>query len=188
MVKCGTLYKTVKYITKYSTCVLLCCFVQCVQDVVVERGAGFEQQYGRRKRILQRRKKAHWPADVSAFGFLARKEQLRAPLNEAGSHPINCLVQWKSCSLSETFPHSALLSGAALACTGSNGSDFLKIVCHLQTKSLCLNGWLCPHQPVCTRVQACVCVPICFHVRRNVCCVPGLSQVWGSDAHFPWGS
>lgn len=33
------------------------------------------------------------------LGFLARKGQLRVVLNEAGSHPINCLVQWKSCSL-----------------------------------------------------------------------------------------
>lgn len=34
-----------------------------------------------------------------SFWVLAKKGQLRAALNEAGSQPIKCLVQWESCSL-----------------------------------------------------------------------------------------
>lgn len=47
----------------------------------------------------RRRNTGSWASRCFSFGVLARKGQLRAALNEAGSHPINCLVQWKSCSL-----------------------------------------------------------------------------------------
>lgn len=45
-----------------------------------EEGTGEEEQ-------------GSWASRCFSFWVLARKGQLRAALNEAGRHPINCLVQ-----------------------------------------------------------------------------------------------
>lgn len=57
-----------------------------------------EQNQGR-KRVQLEEEQASLASRCFSFWVLARKGQLRAALNEAGSHPINCLDQRKSCSL-----------------------------------------------------------------------------------------
>lgn len=63
----------------------------------LEEGTGEEEQ-------------GTWASRCFNFWVLARKGQLRAALNEAGSHPINCLVRWRSCSLDGAAQKNAHLT------------------------------------------------------------------------------
>lgn len=45
------------------------------------------------ERVQREEERGSWASRCFSFWVLARKGQLRAALNEAGSHPINCLVQ-----------------------------------------------------------------------------------------------
>ena len=45
------------------------------------------------ERVEEEGEHGSWASRCFSFWVLARKGQLRAALNEAGSHPVNCLVQ-----------------------------------------------------------------------------------------------
>lgn len=67
-----------------------------------------EQNQGHKK-VQLGEEHGSWASRCFSFWVLARKGQLRTALNEAGSHPIKCLDQLKSCSLDGAAQKNSLL-------------------------------------------------------------------------------
>ena len=135
-----------------------------------EEGTGEEEQGSRASRCF-------------SFWVLARKGQLRAALNEAGSHPINCLVRWKSCSLDGAAQKKKKTPTSSSSHTTTIATHRLhpywkrkwwirhlkKLFGTVEQKLLVM---LDIESCVCVCVRAWMCVPVC----RHVCCAPG--RVW----------